>query len=65
MATTPVYLPGKFHGQKSLAGDSPWDHKEQDVTEHAHKVKVYVDQKETKVLGLKLERANQGSVSSL
>ena len=27
MATTPVFLPGKFHGQKSLAGYSPWGRK--------------------------------------
>ena len=30
---TPVFLPGKFHGQKSLAGYSPWGHKESDATE--------------------------------
>ena len=24
---TSVFLPGKFHGQRSLAGYSPWDHK--------------------------------------
>ena len=24
MATTPVYLPGKFHGQRSLADYTPW-----------------------------------------
>ena len=24
---TPVFLPGKFHGQRSLVGDSPWGHK--------------------------------------
>ena len=30
---TPVFLPGKFHGQRSLAGYSPWDHKELDMTE--------------------------------
>ena len=24
---TPVFLPGKFHGQKSLEGYSPWGHK--------------------------------------
>ena len=23
----PVFLPGKFHGQKSLAGYSPWGHR--------------------------------------
>ena len=27
-ATHPVFLPGKFHGQRSLAGYSPWSHKE-------------------------------------
>ena len=29
----PVFLPGKSHGQRSLAGYSPWDHKESDTTE--------------------------------
>ena len=24
MATNPVFLPGEFHGQKSLTGYSPW-----------------------------------------
>ena len=30
---TPVFLPGKSHGQRSLAGYSPWGHKDWDVTE--------------------------------
>ena len=30
---TPVFFPGKFHGQRSLAGYSPWGHKESDMTE--------------------------------
>ena len=30
---TPVFLPGKFHGQRSLAGCSPGGHKESDTTE--------------------------------
>ena len=29
------YLPGKFHGQKSLLGYSSWACKEIDTTEHA------------------------------
>jgi len=33
---TPVFLPGKFHGQRILVGYSPWGHKELGVTEHAH-----------------------------
>ena len=30
---TPVFLPGKSHGQRSLAGYSPWDGKELNTTE--------------------------------
>ena len=30
---TPVFLPGKSHGQRSLVGYSPWGHKELDMTE--------------------------------
>ena len=29
---TSVFLPGKFHGQSSLVGCSPWGHKELDRT---------------------------------
>ena len=39
MATTPVFFPGKSHRQRSLAGYSPWGHKESDTTEqltHTH-----------------------------
>ena len=32
---TPVFLPGEFHGQRSLVGCSPWGHKNSDMTEHA------------------------------
>ena len=31
--STPVVLPGKSHGQRNLAGYSPWGLKELDVTE--------------------------------
>ena len=36
MATTPVLLPGKFHGWRSLVGYSPWGRKESDTTERLH-----------------------------
>ena len=29
----PVFLPGECRGQRSLAGDSPWGHKESHRTE--------------------------------
>ena len=33
---TPVLLPGKSHGQRSLVGCSPWGRKELDMTERLH-----------------------------
>ena len=33
MATHSSILPGEFHGQRSLEGYSPWDHKKSDRTE--------------------------------
>ena len=33
---TPVLLPGKSHGQRSLVGCSLWGHKELDMTEQLH-----------------------------
>ena len=33
---TPVLLPGKSHGQRSLVGYSPWGHQESDTTERLH-----------------------------
>ena len=32
----PVFLPGKFNGQRSLVDCSPWGHKESDMTEGVH-----------------------------
>ena len=31
-----VFLPGESQGQRSLAGYSPWSHKESHMTEHTH-----------------------------
>ena len=33
---TPVLLPGKFHGRRSLVGYSPWGRKESDTSERLH-----------------------------
>ena len=33
---TPVFLPGKSHGRRSLVGYSPWGHRESDMTEQLH-----------------------------
>ena len=33
---TPVFLPGEFHGQRSLLGYSPWGREQSDSTERLH-----------------------------
>ena len=39
----PVFLPGEFHGQRSLAGHRPWGHKELDTTKQlTHTLSAYV-----------------------
>ena len=43
--STPVFLPGEFHEQRSLAGYSPWGCKESDTTEwltHRHWVRFQI-----------------------
>ena len=45
---TPVFLPGEFHGQRSLEGYSPWACKESDPTERimlSRNICNYVDEK--------------------
>ena len=39
---TPVFFPGKFHGQRSLVGYSLWGHKESDTTEHLTPLRMEV-----------------------
>ena len=33
---TPIFSPGKFHGQRSLVDCSLWGHEESDTTERLH-----------------------------
>ena len=48
---TPVLLPGKFHGQRSLVGYGPWGYKEPDTTEQLHSPQA----------AWRVQLANQGS----
>ena len=49
---TLVFLSGRFHGQRSLAGYSPWGHTESDTTEqlthHTHTHRI-IKNKTTKI----------------
>ena len=38
---TQVFLPGKFHRQRSLVSYSPWGHKELDMSEQLSLKKIY------------------------
>ena len=42
MTNTPVFLPGESHGQRSLAGYSPWGHKGSDTTEATEHIKQLI-----------------------
>ena len=37
---TPVFLPGKSHRQRSLAGYNPWGHTESNTTERLNNVTI-------------------------
>ena len=53
---TPILLPGKFHGWRSLVGFSPWDCKELDMTEQLPSL-THIDlggKRDSQVLKLKL-----------
>ena len=43
---TPVLLPGKFHGQRSLVGYSSWGCKESDTTSRLHSLTHAFEQSE-------------------
>ena len=49
----PVFLSKEFHGQRSLAGDSPWGCKESDATEHTHTHQVSLRDSVGPLLGWK------------
>ena len=53
---TPVFLPGEFHEQRSLAGYSPCGHKELDTTEHT----IFQVKEEKRSLGARLQRSVGG-----
>ena len=42
VAVIPIFLPGKFHGQRSLEGYSPQGRKESDSTEHTQSLNRFI-----------------------
>ena len=43
MAIPPVFLPGEYHGQRSLVGYSPWGCTELDTTDAAQHVHKHIE----------------------
>ena len=54
---TPVFLPGKSHGQRSLAGYSSWDHKAPGTTENTVHMQASPSSLWTRVWRLKWEHS--------
>ena len=52
---TPVFLPGGSHAQRSLAGYSPWDHKELDTTEQLSTLPLFL-KKRVRAISRKIHR---------
>ena len=54
-----VFLPGKFHGKRSLVGYSPWGHRVRHnwVTEHIHMYPVDRTQKRKESMSLSTENS--------
>ena len=59
---TPVFLPGKFHEQRSLVGYSPWGCKELDTTEHTH---LFSGSMDSLILGISYKQNHQKCVCFL
>ena len=47
---TLVFLPGKFHGQRSTEGYSTWGHKESGMTEHTTLTHILGDERDRRGL---------------
>ena len=54
----PVFLPGKSHGQRSLAGYSPWGRKELDRTQRMHAHMRMRTHTHTHTSGWKMDESN-------
>ena len=57
----PVLLPGKFHGQRSLVGYSPWSLKELDMTERLYVITLLMveGKEELKSLLMKVKEESE------
>ena len=51
MEPTSIFLPGKFHEERSLVGYTPWGQKELDMTKHSENIKKNL-KVNTEALGL-------------
>ena len=62
---TPVFWPGEFHGQRSLAAYSPWGCKESDTTDRLYHFCERVDKSTKRGVTLKPKRKRTQNRSGL
>ena len=60
-----MFLPGKFHGQRSLGGYSPWGRKESNTTEHSTEQKERSSTKESKKRWQEIKKNTYQSATNL
>ena len=58
---TSVFLPGKFRGQRGLAGYIPWGLKETDRTEHAHTHFIFIQEEILFLFKVGMDRGGDGA----
>ena len=60
---TPILLPGKSHGQRSLVGCSPWSREESDMTETSLSLFAFMARKKWQPTPVFLSGESQGRQS--
>ena len=55
---TPVFLPGKFRGQRGLTVYSLWDYKESEITQHIHTHIPGFQARKSKQMQIKVENVD-------
>ena len=62
---TPVFLPGKSHGQRSLVGYSPWGLKDSDMKEESEKAGLKLNIQNMKIMASGLNTSWQTDEETL
>ena len=64
MATSPAFLPGKSHGQRSLAGYSPWGCEGLHTTERLTHTPIFITEPPEKYVNVRISKEAKREFSS-